>query len=172
MFFGLFKPQPEAASKTSDPRAVATGKQATLGPGFQSIRNATVLVTGSSGLVGARLVELCLERGVAKVVAVDLQAPDEALRARFAKAAAAASGRSGNANAKIILCSGTAEGDLTSDDAMEAAFAKAQQKIDICFHVGGLAGPFFDRRAYMDVNYRGTLRVIEKCQQHKVPKLV
>merc|ERR1712157_320446 len=40
------------------------------------------------------------------------------------------------------------------------------------YHVAALVGPFHDREKYMNVNYHGTLHVIEGCKRHKVPKLV
>ena len=166
MVFGLFQkkeePSPSKGATNNNRNVPSTSNQA---PGFRAIRQAVVLITGSSGLCGARLVEMCLERGAQTVVAVDVKAPSEgddgawkALEERYGKQ-------------KVILCHGTKEGDITSDAAMEIAFAKVP-KIDMVFHLGGLTGPFFDRREYVAVNYEGTRRVIDMCRQHKVPKLM
>ena len=63
MVFGLFQKKEEASPSkgaTNNNRNVpSTSNQA---PGFRAIRQAVVLITGSSGLCGARLVEMCLEQ--------------------------------------------------------------------------------------------------------------
>lgn len=170
VFFDLFKQdKPQAVQSGVSPRSAII--EPPPAPGFQSMHNhsgTVVMVTGSSGFVGARVVEMCLERGADTVLAVDVRAPHEELLARFA----AASGTvKVNGTGKVVMCNGTREGDLTSDEAMELAFTKVP-RIDICIHTGGLNNPFYDQDEYMNVNYRGTLRIIEKCKQHKVPKLV
>lgn len=130
-------------------------------PGFRSpSTDAVALVTGSSGLCGARLVELLLHRGTKTVVAFDLAAPD---MARFTAVQTKTGGR-------IIVRSG-ADGDLTSAAAVEAAFA-CVPKIHIVYHVAALVGPFFDRQVYFNVNLHGTTRIIDMCKKYKVPKLV
>ncbi|KAL7578828.1 hypothetical protein ACA910_016048 [Epithemia clementina (nom. ined.)] len=135
-------------------------------PGFQSIPGCTALVTGSSGLCGARLVEMLLERGAKHVICLDLMPPSPALQERFEAVQKATGGT-------LSICSGKDEGDLTSDAAVEAAFAKAgQTKIDCVYHIGALVGPFHDRNQYYAVNYYGTLRILEQCRKHQVPKLV
>ena len=158
MVFGLFKPK-EEASVTRGTASTTTSNAAASSPGFGSVRGANVLVTGACGLVGARLVEMCLDRGAQTVLAVDLQNPDDVLQQRF-----------GN-SPKVNMATGPTQGDLTSTEAMEAAFGKLP-RIDVVFHIGGLAGPFFDRDEYMRVNYQGTLKVIEMCKKYNVPKLV
>ena len=47
--------------------------------GYQSTKDASILVTGSSGFVGARLVEMLLERGAKRVVCLDVVPPNESL---------------------------------------------------------------------------------------------
>jgi nucleoside-diphosphate-sugar epimerase len=71
---------------------------------------------------------------------------------------------------KIILLSQT-EGDLCSDAAVEAAFQKVS-KLDVVYHIGALVGPFHKTEMYYEVNYKGTLRIIDNCKKYKVPKLV
>jgi len=134
-------------------------------PGFRTIAGSTAIVTGSSGLCGARLVEMLLERGAKTVICFDLAEPQGTLAERFQAVQDATGG-------KLIFCHG-AEGDLTSDKAVEAAFQKAgDTPIDCVYHIGALVGPFFDRDKYYGVNYYGTLRIIENCKKYKVPKLV
>jgi nucleoside-diphosphate-sugar epimerase len=126
----------------------------------------TALVTGSSGMCGARLVEMLLERGTETVICFDVAPPDDALRKRFE----AATGGKNSKKKRVIICSG-ADGDLTSDAAVEAAFQKAE-RIDCCYHVGALVGPFHDRDKYYQVNTLGTVRIIDMCRKYSVPKLV
>jgi len=148
-----------AATNVAVQQAVVVARE----PGFGVASKCTALVTGSSGLCGARLVEMLLERGASTVIAFDVAAPDAILTQRFADIQQTTGG-------KIIVCSGAA-GDLTSDEAVKAAFQKAP-KIDACFHIGALVGPFHDRDKYMAVNYHGTVRIIDACKTFKVPKLV
>ena len=132
-------------------------------PGFKSIAGCTALVTGSSGICGSRLVEMLLERGAKTVICFDLAPPTGTLKERFESVQKATKG-------SLIFCSGS-DGDLTSDSAVEAAFAKAAN-IDCVYHIGALVGPFFDRDKYYGVNYYGTLRIIDNCKKNKIPKLV
>ena len=136
---------------------------ATEKPGFESPKGCHALVTGSSGFVGARLVEMLLERGAKSVIAFDLVAPNAVLLERFAKIQKDTGG-------KIIILSQT-EGDLTSPAALSAAFSQVPQ-IDVVYHIAALVGPFHSAEQYNEVNYKGTLRVIENCRQFRVPKLV
>lgn len=135
-------------------------------PGFVSPSvDTTALVTGSSGLCGARLVEMLLERGTKTVIAFDVLAPDTVLQQRFETVQKKTGG-------KIIVRSGS-DGDLTSEVAVEAAFACVpKSKINIVYHIAALVGPFYDRQKYFDVNLYGTIHIIEACKKHKVHKLV
>jgi len=136
--------------------------------GFRTIPGTTCLVTGSSGLCGARLVEMLLERGVEHVVCFDISPPDATLADRFEKVQKRTGG-------KITLCCGPQDGDLTSDAAVERAFRVAKvnnKKIDCVYHIGALVGPFFDRSKYHAVNHGGTVRIIDNCRKYGVFKLV
>jgi nucleoside-diphosphate-sugar epimerase len=141
-------------------------KPVAVQPGFRSPSvDITALVTGSSGLCGARVVEMLLERGTQTVIAFDLLAPDETLQQRFAAVQKLT-------GLKIIVRSGS-DGDLTSAAAVEAAFTgTTKSKIDIVYHIAALVGPYFDRQKYFDVNLDGTVRIIAMCKKHKVRKLV
>jgi len=143
--------------------------------GYQSTKDASILVTGSSGFVGARLVEMLLERGAKRVVCLDVVPPNESLVQRFHKAAAAAGGTAGSSNKKY-------SNDGSSEDCPfqiivdtitnKEAVVDACKGIDIVYHIAALVGPFHDRAKYEAVNYHGTLHVLEGCRVHHVPRLV
>jgi len=132
-------------------------------PGYESPMGSVALVTGSSGFVGSRLVEMLLERGSKTVIAFDLVAPDSSLAGRFEAVQKRTGGR-------IIVLS-QSEGNLRSDSAVEEAFNKVP-KIDVVYHIGALVGPFHSADKYEEVNYKCTLRIIESCKRCKVPRLV
>eukprot|EP00536_Pseudo-nitzschia_multiseries_P001372 jgi/Psemu1/181088/e_gw1.18.260.1 len=133
-------------------------------PGFETAKaGCNALVTGSSGFAGCRLVEMLLERGAKTVIAFDIAAPTAIIKKRFEDIKKKTGGN-------IIVLSQT-EGDLCSDDAVDAAFKKIP-KLDIVFHIGALVGPFHKQELYWEVNYRGTLRIIEGCKKYNVEKLV
>jgi nucleoside-diphosphate-sugar epimerase len=156
MVFGLF-----GDGNRPHPTQVA---EAPLRPGFASPRkDTTALVTGSSGLCGARLVELLLERGTKTVIAFDIAKPNAALGQRFADVQSKTGG--------VILVRSGSDGDLTNDAAVESAFGAAPQ-VDIVYHIAALVGPFFDRQMYFDVNLEGTKRIVACCKRYNVPKLV
>lgn len=134
------------------------------GPGYQTAKGCTALVTGSSGLCGARLVEMLLERGAKTVICFDITPPSEALEKRFAETEKKYGG-------KLISFVGRTDGDLTSDAAVEKAF-QAADKIDVVLHIAALVGPFHERNMYYAVNTDGTKRIIEMCKKYKCPKLV
>jgi nucleoside-diphosphate-sugar epimerase len=133
-------------------------------PGFKTARGCTALVTGSSGLCGARLVEMLLERGASTVICFDITKSDAVLMKRFADSEAQFGG-------KVIDLTGRTDGDLTSDAAVEKAFQSAEQ-VDVVFHIAALVGPFHERSMYHSVNVEGTLRIINYCKKYKVTKLV
>jgi len=133
-------------------------------PGFETAKTGcNALVTGSSGFAGCRLVEMLLERGAKTVIAFDIVAPNAVTQKRFEDVQKKTGG-------KIIVLSQT-EGDLCSDAAVDAAFQKVP-KLDIVFHIAALVGPFHKKEMYFEVNYRGTLRIIEGCKKYNVKKLV
>jgi len=133
-------------------------------PGFETAQaGCHAMVTGSSGFAGCRLVEMLLERGAKTVIAFDIVAPSAGQQERFKDAQKKTGG-------KIIVLSQT-EGDLCSDAAVDAAFQKVP-KLDVVFHIAALVGPFHKNELYWEVNYRGTLRIIEGCKKYQVNKLV
>ena len=134
-------------------------------PGFKTAKGATALVTGSSGLCGARLVEMLLERGASTVICFDITKPSAVLEERFKEAEKQFGG-------SIILKVGRTDGDLTSAEAVEKAFQAAPKKVDVVYHIAALVGPFHDAKMYHAVNFEGTMKIIENCRKYKVPRLV
>lgn len=131
-------------------------------PGFQTAPNATVLITGSSGFVGARLVEMILERGAKKVICFDVVEPSPTLIERFTTAAK-------GEKTKFKIYSGIKEGNLVNK---EAVFKACDNNIDIVYHVAALVGPFHDRGKYYAVNVGGTTNLLEACKEYNIPKFV
>ena len=106
------------------------------------------VVTGSSGFVGQRLVEMLVERGAEHVVAFDIAAPP----------------KDHWTTPKIKYV----QGDLRNLEQVTAACEGA----DCVWHNGGAVGPFHPDHLYKEVNYEGTKNVIAGCRKHSVRKLV
>lgn len=132
-------------------------------PGFKTTHDSTILVTGSCGFVGARLVEMLLERGAKKVVCFDIVSPSSELLKRFETAA------SGDAS-RFRIYSGPHDGNLTKKDSVMRAFGN--DDIDIVYHIAALVGPFHEYDSYIAVNYDGTMNILEACKSYNVPRLV
>lgn len=132
--------------------------------GHKTTPNATILVTGSSGFVGARLVEMLLERNAKKVVCFDITQPSSELIERFNKAA-------GGDSSRYSIFSGVEDGNLTKETSVLKAF-ESESKIDVVYHIAALVGPFHDKEVYMDVNYHGTMYILNACRKYSVPRLV
>ena len=132
--------------------------------GHKTAPNATILVTGSSGFVGARLVEMLLERKAKKVLCFDIAEPSPQLLQRFKKAA-------GGDENRYTIFSGMEKGNLTMEQSVMDAFSSESQ-IDIVYHIAALVGPFHEKSMYMDVNYNGTMYILNACRKYNVPRLV
>ncbi|CAM9257829.1 unnamed protein product [Choristocarpus tenellus] len=106
------------------------------------------VVTGGSGFTGQRLVEMLVERGAGRVVSFDITPkPTDGLD---------------NPVIEYI------QGDLTKEQDVD----KACEGADCVWHIAALVGPFHPKEAYMAVNYRGTVNVINACKSHGVGKLI
>lgn len=117
------------------------------GPGFSNIPTACC-VTGGSGFVGQRLVEMLVERGCQRVVSFDIAPkPKDAME-----------------SPKIEYV----QGDLTNFDTV----LNACKGVTCVFHIAALVGPYFAPEAYVKVNYHGTLNVLNACKQLGIKKLV
>ena len=113
------------------------------------------VVTGGSGLVGRRLVEMLVERGAKQVVSFDVRGVDPSPELEFLSA-------ENKAKVKYV------EGDLTK----YAEVLEACRGADCVWHIAALVGPFYKHELYYKVNYEGTLNVINACKEAGVPKLV
>eukprot|EP01063_Lacrimia_lanifica_P039293 TRINITY_DN8606_c0_g2_i1.p1 TRINITY_DN8606_c0_g2~~TRINITY_DN8606_c0_g2_i1.p1 ORF type:complete len:398 (+),score=160.62 TRINITY_DN8606_c0_g2_i1:105-1298(+) len=106
------------------------------------------VVTGSSGIVGQRVTEMLVERGADHVVAFDIIPPPE----------------SHWKHPKIKYVKGDLRDAQSVFEAIEGA--------DCVWHIAAAVGPFHPTQLYMDVNYQGTVNVIDACKKHGCPKLV
>jgi len=100
----------------------------------------TVLITGANGEIGHGLVASLAQAGDTKIVALDLQAPDPALKA---------------------MCHATAVGDIT--DGTVVASLGANHDFDVIFHLAALLSTKSERMPKLAhlVNVDGTLNLLE-----------
>ena len=106
------------------------------------------VVTGGTGFVGQRLVEMLVERGAEQVVSFDIVPKKENFW--------------NHPKIKYVV------GDIAD----KAAVMDVCKGADCVFHVAAAVGPFHPKELYHRVNFQGTLNVIEACRFHKVPKIV
>ena len=145
----------------------------------ESMRGVRCAVTGGSGFVGQRLVEMALARGAALVVSFDVSPrpmygpmdtdcdSDEDVAALVAKA---------EASGRLVY----QQGDITRLEDVERMVMGGGNSIsggdaiavDIVYHVAALVGPFHKEETYIKVNCGGTANVIEACKRHGVSKIV
>jgi len=109
---------------------------------------ANCAVTGGTGFVGARLVEMLIERGAKRVRCLDVvPPPPTAWR---------------DPRIEYMV------GDICNPDDLKRLVDGA----DCVWHNAAAVGPFHPRDLYFKVNYEGTLNVIEACKAAGVPKIV
>ena len=107
------------------------------------------LVTGGSGMVGLRLIEMLLERGAQRVVSFDLAPTPLEKRVSSTKV------------------------DYVVANICDAnAIEEACRGVDTVFHVAALVGPFHPHEAFEQVNFVGTQNVIAACRACGVRRLV
>lgn len=106
------------------------------------------LVTGGSGFVGQRLVEILVERGCERVVSFDLSPkPKNGMECKEIE---------------------YVQGDLTND----VSVLSACRGIECVFHIAALVGPYHAQDAYYKVNYEGSLNVLNACNTLGIRKIV
>ena len=106
------------------------------------------VVTGGTGFVGQRLVEMLVERGAKKVISLDIVPPPKDAWQHPA--------------IDWRVC------DVTDKEGVSAAIKGA----DCVWHNAAAVGPFHPRDLYFKVNYEGTLNVIRACRDAGVRKIV
>ena len=137
-------------------------------------------ITGGSGFVGQRLVEMALGRGAALVVSFDISPPPKYITGGVDKGGDDAAWDNSDALAAMV---GEAQadgrlvyvqGDITKLQDVERMVAgpTGDVPVDIVYHVAALVGPFHPQEAYVRVNYEGTVNVIEACKKNGVAKIV
>jgi nucleoside-diphosphate-sugar epimerase len=111
-------------------------------------RSLTCLVTGGSGFVGQRLVEMLVERGATRVVSFDISPkPKDALECPQIE---------------------YVRGDLNDLELL----TKSCAGIDCVYHIAALVGPYHPIPLYNIVNYQGTLSVLSACNANGIKKIV
>ncbi|CBH12660.1 NAD(p)-dependent steroid dehydrogenase-like protein [Trypanosoma brucei gambiense DAL972] len=108
------------------------------------------VVTGGTGFVGTRLVEMLVERGAERVVSFDIVPMESAVSAWQ------------HPVIEYVV------GDITNYNDVLVALEGA----DCVWHLAAAVGPFHPRELYRKVNYGGTMNVIRACFQLGVKKLV
>ncbi|KAJ1458445.1 hypothetical protein M885DRAFT_512875 [Pelagophyceae sp. CCMP2097] len=106
------------------------------------------VVTGGTGFVGQRVVEMLIERGAESVVSLDIVPPP--------------AGAWRHPAIEWRIC------DVTDAAAVRAAVDGA----DCVWHNAAAVGPFHPKPLYARVNYEGTLNILAACREKGVPKLV
>lgn len=108
------------------------------------------VVTGGTGFVGIRLVEMLVERGAEKVIAFDV-VPKSRVPGAWDHPAIE-----------------YMQGDITNVADVE----RAVKGSDCVWHLAAAVGPFHPKAIYERVNYQGTLNVIGAMKKFGVKKLV
>lgn len=117
-----------------------------LDPGWNVPKSC--VVTGGSGFVGQRLVEMLVERGAKRVVSFDISPTPKGASTRK----------------EIVYF----QGDLTDPAVVE----KALEGSECVYHIAALVGPYHAAQAYIKVNYEGTVNVVEACKRLGIKRIV
>jgi sterol-4alpha-carboxylate 3-dehydrogenase (decarboxylating) len=122
-----------------------------------SIANQICVVTGGSGFVGRRLVELLVERGAKRVISFDIREPMTKSKPEFNMLKP-----EDEAKVTYVL------GDISNFESVVNAFHGA----DAVFHIAAAVGPFPADHLFKKVNVVGTQNVINACKSLKIKRLV
>ena len=109
---------------------------------------AVCVVTGGTGFVGSRLVEMLVERGAKTVRVLDVVPPGP-------------------------LCWKDPRIEYTVGSICDAELvAKVVDGADCVWHMAAAVGPFHPKQLYRQVNYEGTVTVVTACRAKGVHKIV
>jgi len=108
------------------------------------------IVTGGTGFVGNRLVEMLIERGAKKVISFDVVPPPED------------AWKHPNIEWRV--------GDITDKAAVDELLS--MPGVGCVWHNAAAVGPFHPQPLYFKVNYGGTLNIIESAKKHGIKKVV
>jgi nucleoside-diphosphate-sugar epimerase len=122
-------------------------KKSNSSAGYEKIPKSCI-VTGGSGFVGQRLVEMLIERGCEKVISFDISPkPKDALY-----------------DSRISYI----QGDITKPDIVDTVV----KDIECVFHIAALVGPYHATEAFRKVNYEGSLNILNACMKHNIKRIV
>jgi len=124
---------------------------------FPSVQGRSFAVTGGSGFVGRRLVEMLVERGAKRVVSLDVREP-------MTKAYPDMNVLSKEQESKVEYILGDISNAKTVTDAFRG--------VDAVFHIAAAVGPFIAQPVFHKVNVIGTQNVVDACRTHNIHKLV
>jgi len=108
------------------------------------------VVTGGTGFVGCRLVEMLIERGASKVISFDVVPPPKD------------AWRHPNIEWRV--------GDITDKQAVDELLSTPN--IGCVWHNAAAVGPFHPKPLYYKVNYEGTQNIIESAKKYGINKIV
>lgn len=108
------------------------------------------VVTGGTGFVGNRLVEMLVERGAKKVISFDVVPPPKD------------AWKHPNIEWRV--------GDITDKAGVDALLSVPN--VGCVWHNAAAVGPFHPKPLYYKVNYEGTINIIESAKKHGIKKIV
>ena len=131
--------------KQEDINKLRQGKNLEYGP--EVTKKYSYIVTGGNGMVGKRLIQMLVSQSAKKVTSLDvIPTPDEQ--------------RLSSVN--YVVC------DINNLQALK----ECTKDHDIMIHTAALVGPFHPMENYKQVNFIGTLNVIEACKANHIKSLV
>mmetsp|Transcript_17285 Transcript_17285/g.36248 ORF Transcript_17285/g.36248 Transcript_17285/m.36248 type:complete len:426 (-) Transcript_17285:184-1461(-) len=149
IFLCSFIPATPTMSANLAPCSSPLQRKAAISQTHPSVPEVCV-VTGGTGFVGIRLVEMLVERGAKKVISFDVVPPP--------------------ANAWIHPSIEWRVGDITDKKAVDKLLS--EPGIGCVWHNAAAVGPFHPKDLYYKVNYQGTLNIIESAKKHGINKIV
>lgn len=152
-----------------------------LKPGFNV--PARCLVTGGSGFVGRRLVEMLHERGSSFVLSADIVKPQEDFlqykeylerEKNYSNVTEVVDEIHKVSDNKSTPSSGVVHYAQVNLAKKEEVFdmVKNYGPFDCIFHIAAIVGPYHPNEVYVSVNYYGTLYLLEAARTYNIKKFV